>query len=85
MINGLVLGCSDLCLLRNVEKKWKKKRQKFFFGFYGISIPGHHPGLCGFSMYGDHRFFFDHFLIHSGQNDPDYVTFLQAWFAWLNH
>ena len=30
-------------------------------------------------------FFLDDFLIHSGQNDPDYVKFLQAWFAWLNH
>ena len=51
-----------------------------------------HPGLYGFSMYGDQKknfekknfefffffFFFDYFLIHSGQNDPDYVKFLQA-------
>ena len=30
-------------------------------------------------------FFLIIFLKHSGQNDPDYVKFLQAWFAWLNH
>ena len=48
MINGLNLGCSDHCLLRNIENIMKKKiigEKNFFFGFFGffgISIPGDH-------------------------------------------
>ena len=91
----------DLGQIDQLKKKKKNCWKKFFFLEIFFGPPGivwnfnpgwsrDHPGLYGFSMYGDPKkiffdFFFIIFLIHSGQNDPDYVKFLQAWFAWLNH